>query len=212
MTLKDILESQSREESKTPDSNKMRPPPLEQIMDTKEVKLKEEAKAKMQFKPGSGVGGSKSTIKGKLHGNMPQSAVVYEYSKTPIKQRKKQKAYRPCKLIEDVERAAAGLGPKQKKTADLGLTGLRKELQKAGETSKDEEVEPSVVIEIPKRKKRQDSRPRTKKQSRGEEAVAHPKEQIMGMAFHKWGRESQDESHNEISVVDDLLSGGARLE
>lgn len=34
----------------------------------------------------------------------------------------------------------------------------------------------------------------------------------MGMAFHKWGRESVDESHNEISVVDDLLSGGARLQ
>lgn len=69
---------------------------------------------------------------------------------------------------------------------------------------------------MPKRKKRDDSSVRGGSKKRQErkidEDVQGKDSQIMGMAFHKWGRESVDESHNEISVVDDLLSGGARLQ
>lgn len=104
----------------------MKLPKLEQVPGYN--KPKEENKAKQQFKPG---GSTHSTIKGKLHGIMPQTIAVQESGASAQGKPKKRAkpGYRQCKLIEDVERAVASLGPvKKQKQTTLGLTGLKKEL------------------------------------------------------------------------------------
>ena len=71
---------------------------------------KEEKKTKQIFKPGSG-GPSHSTIKGKLHGIMPQTVAVHENVSVGKRKKTAKPGYRQCKLIEDVEKAVASLGP-----------------------------------------------------------------------------------------------------